>query len=98
MLLLLAMIAAVVSPFAVIYAAVGAAAVAHAAILFTRAPTPRLLVGSALVGLVTTSVGLSAATSAGGAVLGQFSLLFAGVAALASVACATATRLLTQSN
>lgn len=89
MLLFLAMVAAIVSPLAMVYGAMGTAAVGVAAILFTQAPTRRLLVGSALVGLLSTLWGLAAASQPG-VLLSELTLPYAALSALATIVCATA--------
>jgi hypothetical protein len=88
-LLLLAMVGAILDPDAVVYGALGAAAVGHAAMLFTQAPTRRLLVGSAFVGLLSTLFGLSAAVRSV-ELLSELTLPYAALSALATVVCATA--------
>jgi hypothetical protein len=61
LLLLLAMIAAVVSPIALVWGVLGTAAVGHAAILFTPGPHSAAAPRVSLVGLLSTLLGLWAA-------------------------------------
>jgi hypothetical protein len=87
------MVEAILSPYAVVYGALGAAAVGHAAILFTHAPTRRLLVGSVLIGVLSTLFGLSAAVRSAEPLSG-LTVPYAALSALATVLCATAALLL----
>jgi hypothetical protein len=91
-LLLVAVLAALVSPAAVVYAALGVTAMGHAAILFTQAPSRRLLVGSTLVGLLSTVTGLAAASQSGLIPVGLV-LIYAALSALATIASGTAARM-----
>jgi hypothetical protein len=93
MLLVVSVLAyALIGPPFVIFAIVGVAALAHAAILFTQAPARRLFVGSTLTGLSATVAGL-AAIPGRGLIPIELILAFTAVAGLAALATGTAARL-----
>lgn len=73
-------------PASLIVGAMGVAAFALAAVLFTQAPTRRLLLASALLGLLSTLVGLAAGS---GGFAAELILPYTALTAFATIVCAT---------
>ena len=92
MLLFVSALAALISPAGLIYAIVGAAALVHAAILFTHGPARRFFIGSTLVGLLAAVAGL-AAIPGRSLIPIELILAFTAVSGLAALATAAAARL-----